>query len=91
MRTFVVFQPGTPLRCELMAMSMTAALMHGAELLGVPITGLRALQLYDFYARSFSFPLRNANVFPQAIHRHCSSHYLLLRQPNASQSTDVAF
>ena len=48
LRTFVVFQPGTPLRCELMAMSMTAALMHGAELLGVPITGLRALQLYDF-------------------------------------------
>ena len=48
MRTFAVFQPGTPLRCELMAMTMTAALMHGAELLGVPITGLRALQLYDF-------------------------------------------
>lgn len=48
MRTFVVFKPNTRLRCELMARSQAAALMHGAELLGVPITGLRALQLYDF-------------------------------------------
>ena len=48
MRTFVVFKPGTHHRLELMALSRTAALINGAELLGLPVVQLRALQLHDF-------------------------------------------
>ena len=39
---FIVFQPGTPKRIELMAKSQTAALWMGAELLDVPIQHLFA-------------------------------------------------
>ena len=48
MKTFVVFMPGSTQRLELMARSRTAALITGAELLSVPVTQLRALQLHDF-------------------------------------------
>ena len=45
---FIVFQPGTPKRIELMAKSQTAALWMGAELLDVPIQHLFALRMHDF-------------------------------------------
>lgn len=48
MRSYVVFMPGTKHKCELMARSRTAALITGAELLNLPVTQLRALQLHDF-------------------------------------------
>ena len=48
MRTYVVFLPGSSQRCELMARSRTAALIHGAELLNLPILDLRALQLPEW-------------------------------------------
>ena len=47
-RSFVVFVPGSEQRCELMARSRTAALITGAELLNVPVTQIRALELHDF-------------------------------------------
>ena len=52
MRSYVVFMPGSSLRCELMARSRTAALITGAELLNLPVTQLRALQLHDFTAQN---------------------------------------
>ena len=48
MRTYVVFMPGSSHRCELMARTRTAALITGAELLNLPVTQLRALELHDF-------------------------------------------
>ena len=48
MKSYVVFKPGTHHRLELMARSRTAALISGAELLNLPVTQLRALQLHDF-------------------------------------------
>ena len=48
MRTYVIFMPGSSQRCELMARSRTAALITGAELLNLPVTKLRALQLHEW-------------------------------------------
>ena len=46
--TFIVYQPGTPHRIQLMAKSQTAALWMGAELLDIPVENLFALRLHDF-------------------------------------------
>ena len=48
MKSYVVFMPGSSLRCELLARSRTAALLTGAELLNLPVIKLRALQLHEW-------------------------------------------
>ena len=48
LRTYLVYKPGTTARLELMARSRTAALLDGAELLNLPVTTLRAIQLHEW-------------------------------------------
>lgn len=48
MKSYVIFMPGSSQRCELMARSRIAALLTGAELLNLPVTKLRALELPEW-------------------------------------------